>query len=161
MAKSIKGVTRIEYEGLATKGWMVRITRDGERKQKFFGDKPFGSKAKALKAAKECYDAWLEEVGPIRTTRDLKTVRNSSGKVGVHEVRNVDSRWANAESFAYCASWISEEGQRQKLSFAWNRYGKKAAWNLACLAREMQLADREAIVKLWEKKSGKKPKKAK
>jgi hypothetical protein len=87
-------------------------------------------------------------------------VRNSSGKVGVHLVRNVDSRWANAESFAYCASWITQDGQRQKLSFAWKRYGKKAAWNLACLAREKEETDREAVMKAFEKQTGKKVKRS-
>lgn len=160
MAKAIKGVTRIEYDNVTTKGWMVRITRAGERKQQFFNDKTYGSKTKSLAAAKVCYADWLKEAGPIVTTRNRKTARNSSGKVGVHLVRNIDSRWANAESFAYCASWITEDGVRQKLSFAWKRYGKKAAWNLACLARETEESDRETVIKAYEKKSGKKSKKS-
>ena len=158
MAKAIKGVTRIEYDNVTTRGWMVRITRAGKRKQQFFNDKSYGSKTKSLAAAKACYAGWLEEAGPVVTTRNRKTVRNSSGKVGVHLVRNVDSRWANAESFAYCASWITQDGQRQKLSFAWKRYGKKAAWNLACLAREKEETDREAVMKAFEKQTGKKVK---
>lgn len=159
MAKAIKGVTRIEYDNVTTRGWMVRITRAGKRKQQFFNDKTYGSKAKSLVAAKACYDGWLKVAGPVVTTRNRKTVRNSSGKVGVHLVRNVDARWANAESFAYCASWITEAGDRQKLSFAWKRYGKKAAWNLACLARETEETDRDTVIKAYEKQSGKKPKK--
>jgi hypothetical protein len=150
MSKAIKGITRIEYEGITTRGWMVRITRGGVRQQKFFNDKAFGGKAKSLKAAKDCYAEWLANAAPIATSRNRKTSRNSSGKVGVHTVRNVDYRWANAESFGYCASWVTEDGVRQKLSFAWKLYGKKAAWNLACIAREKELTDREKVVKLYQ-----------
>lgn len=156
MTKALKGITRIEYEGVATRGWMVRITRAGVRKQQFFNDRSYGSKAKSLKAAKECYADWAASAAPIKTTRNQKTSRNSSGKVGVHLVRNVDARWENAESFGYCASWVTDDGARQKLSFAWKRYGKKVAWELACLAREKELNDRAKVIALFEKRAGKK-----
>ena len=158
MTKALKGITRIEYEGVSTHGWMVRITRGGVRKQQFFNDRTLGGKAKSLKAAKECYADWVANAAPIKTTRNQKTSRNSSGKVGVHLVRNVDARWENAESFGYCASWVTEDGARQKLSFAWKRYGKKIAWELACLAREKELTDRTKVIADFEKKSGKKVK---
>ena len=158
MTKPLKGITRIDYEGVATRGWMVRITRAGIRKQQFFNDRTLGGKAKSLKAAKKCYALWAASAGPIKTTRNQKTSRNSSGKVGVHLVRNVDARWVNAESFGYCASWVHEDGTRQKLSFAWNRYGKKMAWELACLAREKELTDRAQVIAGFEKKSGKRVK---
>jgi hypothetical protein len=150
-AKSIKGITRIDYEGVATRGWMVRLTRNGERQQKFFNDKLHGGKSKSLQAAKACYETWLSQAPPIATTKDLKTSRNSTGKVGVHLVRNVDARWKNAESFGYCASWIDDTGARRKLSFAWNRYGKKHAWNLACLAREKEWSDRNKVLESYER----------
>ena len=158
MTKALKGITRIEYEGVSTVGWMVRITRAGVRKQQFFNDRTLGGKAKSLKSAKECYADWAARAAPIKTTRDQKTSRNSTGKVGVHMVRNVDARWENAESFGYCASWVLEDGSRQKLSFAWKRYGKKTAWGLACLAREKELTDRARVIALLEKKIGKKVK---
>lgn len=158
MTKALKGITRIDYEGVATRGWMVRITRAGIRKQQFFNDRTLGAKGKSLKAAKECYALWAASAGPIKTTRNLKTSRNSSGKVGVHLVRNVDARWVNAESFGYCASWVLEDGTRQKLSFAWKRYGKKMAWELACFAREKELTDRAKVIAGFEKKSGKRVK---
>ncbi len=158
MTKALKGITRIEYEGVSTRGWMVRITRSGIRKQQFFNDRTLGGKTKSLKAAKACYADWAASAAPIKTTRDQKTSRNSSGKVGVHLVRNIDARWENAESFGYCASWVIANGARQKLSFAWKRYGKKMAWELACLAREKELTDRARVIEDYEKKSGKKVK---
>ena len=160
MTRALKGITRIEYEGVSTRGWMVRITRAGVRKQQFFNDRALGGKTKSLKAAKDCYAEWAAAAAPIQTTRNRKTSRNSSGKVGVHLVRNVDARWVNAESFGYCASWVLEDGTRQKLSFAWKRYGKKVAWELACLAREKELTDRSKVIAGFEKRSGKKVKHA-
>ena len=160
MSKKRKGITRIEYEGVATRGWMVRITRAGKRKQQFFNDRTLGGKSKSLIAAKACYAEWAASAEPIRTSRNVKTARNSSGRVGVHLVRNVDARWENAESFGYCASWVTQDGTRQKLSFAWKRYGKKTAWGLACLARDKESTDREQVVALFEKQSGKKVKRS-
>ncbi len=161
MAKTYKGITRIDYEGVATRGWMVRITRAGKRKQKFYNDNAYGGKAKALKAAQACYAEWEASAPPITTSKGKKTVRNSSGTVGVHLVRNVDARWANAESFGYCASWTTDIGERRKLSFAWNRYGKKHAWELACLARKNELTDREKVVAIYERAKARKKAKSK
>jgi hypothetical protein len=158
MTKSIKGITRIEYEGVATKGWMVRLTRGGERQQEFFNDRSYGGKAKALAAAKKRYAEWVDVAPPIQTTKNIKSVRNSSGKVGVHLVRNVDPRWKNAESFAYCAMWTDEKGKRKKVSFAWNTYGKKKSWELACLARDLESTDRDALIEQVEKSRKKKKK---
>ncbi len=159
MAKSHKGITRIDYEGVTTRGWMVRMTRAGKRKQQFFNDREHGGKAKSFKAAQDCYASWVQEAPPISTSKNLKTQRNKTGKVGVHLIRNVDSRWENAESFGYCASWVTEAGERKKLSFAWKRYGKKNAWTLACLAREKEIEDREKVVAMLEKLQPKNPKK--
>ncbi|AMV34492.1 hypothetical protein VN12_20370 [Pirellula sp. SH-Sr6A] len=158
MAKSIKGITRIEYEGVTTRGWMVRLTRAGERQQEFFNDRAYGGKAKALAAAKKRYEEWVAIAPPIQTSKNLKSSRNTSGKVGVHLVRNVDPRWKNAESFGYCAMWTDSDGKRRKVSFAWNTYGKKKAWTLACLARDLEITDRDALVAQAEKAQKKKKK---
>lgn len=154
--KSYKGITRIEYEGVPTQGWMVRLTRQGKRQQKFFNDKTYGGKAKSLKAAQQQYDQWVAKAPSITTTKGVRTSRNSSGKVGVHLVRNVDDRWKNAESFGYCASWVDPDGSRRKISFAWKRYGKKHAWNLACLARENETTDRDEVMAIYERQTKKK-----
>jgi len=154
--KSFKGITRIEYEGVSTTGWMVRLTRQGKRQQMFFNDKSYGSKAKSLKAAQSQYEQWLAAAPPVNTTKGVRTNRNSSGKVGVHMVRNRDDRWKNAESFGYCASWVDDKGNRRKISFAWKRYGKKTAWNLAVLAREHEITNREQVIELLGKQGKKK-----
>jgi hypothetical protein len=91
----------------------------------------------------------------VQTAKGRKTHRNTTGQVGVHLVKNIDARWKNAESFAFCASWINSKGKRSKISFAWNRYGKKNAWNLACIARERELADRVKVIEIYENSKSK------
>jgi hypothetical protein len=145
-----KGITRIDYEGSSTRGWTVRLTRQGKRHQKFFNDRTYGGKNKALLAAKACYQSWVKQAPDIQTAKGRKTNRNTTGKVGVHLVKNVDARWKNAESYAFCASWIDPKGKRTKISFAWNRYGKKQAWILACIAREREINDREKILEILD-----------
>ena len=46
---------------------------------------------------------------------------------------------------------VTDDGSRHKLSFAWKRYGKKQAWELACLARANELNDREKVIALHQK----------
>jgi len=145
-----KGITRIDYEGSSTRGWTVRLTRQGKRQQKFFNDRTYGGKNKALLAAKACYQNWVKQAPDIQTAKGRKTNRNTTGKVGVHLVKNVDARWKNAESYAFCASWIDPKGKRTKISFAWNRYGKKQAWILACIAREREINDRKKILEILD-----------
>ncbi len=135
---------------------MVRLTRNGERQQEFFNDKTYGGKSKSLTAAKARYKEWVDKAPPIQTSKNVKSARNSSGKVGVHTVRNIDPRWKNAESFGYCAMWTDELGKRRKVSFAWNTYGKKKAWELACLARDQESTDRTALLEQLEKSRKKK-----
>ncbi|MFM2219868.1 MAG: hypothetical protein RL240_4186 [Planctomycetota bacterium] len=151
----IKGITRVDYEGSSTRGWMVRLTRQGKRQQQFFNDRTLGGKTKSLQAAKACYAKWLEQAPDVQTAKGRKTHRNTTGQVGVHLVKNIDARWKNAESFAFCASWINSKGKRSKISFAWNRYGKKNAWNLACIARERELADRVKVIEIYENSKSK------
>lgn len=144
-----KGITRVDYEGISTRGWMVRLTRQGKRQQHFFNDRQYGGKTKSLQAAKACYSKLVKAAPEVQTAKGRKTHRNTTGRVGVHLVKNIDRRWKNAESYAYCASWIDSKGRRKKVSFAWNRYGKKHAWNLACLARDREINDRERVIELY------------
>jgi len=144
------GITRFDID--ERHGYMVRIRRDGNQINEYFSDKKLGGKRKALAAAKERHAQLYEELGPIESaTKDLITRRNTTGKVGVHIAHSYETRWANNEYFAYCASWKEADGARKKINFSWNRYGKKDAFTLACLAREKELTDRDKVVAIWEK----------
>ncbi|MFG0290965.1 MAG: pathogenesis-related transcriptional factor and ERF protein [Rhodopirellula sp. JB044] len=155
-----KGITRFEMENRS--GYMVRISRNGNRVNKYFSDSKFGGKRKAFVAAKEAYQELLEEMGPPEnSTRNRLTSRNSTGVVGVHVAYSQDNRYPGCAYSAYCASWVTEDGRREKASFAWNKYGQDRAFELAVLAREQQMTDRDEVVALFEGSGSKKKSKRK
>ncbi len=142
------GITRFEIEETHSNGFMVRLCRNGERINEFFSDGNYGGMKKAKKAAQDRYQELLKIHGPAnkRPTKDLMTHRNKTGHVGVHIAHNVEKRWPGCEYYAYCASWTTEDGKREKIAFSWNRYGKELAYTLACYAREKEISDRAKIV---------------
>jgi len=144
------GITRFDID--ERHGYMVRIRRNGNQINEYFSDKKFGGKRKALTAAKERHAQLVEELGPAENaTKNLLTNRNTTGKVGVHVAHSYETRWANNEYFAYCASWKETDGARKKINFSWSLYGKKEAFELACLARDKELTDRDTVVAIREK----------
>ncbi|MBB3210187.1 hypothetical protein FHS27_006033 [Rhodopirellula rubra] len=153
-----KGITRFEMENRS--GYMVRISRGGTRINKYFSDSKNGGKRKAFAAAKKAYESLLEEMGPPEnSTRNRLTSRNSTGVVGVHVAYSQDNRYPGCAYSAYCASWVTEDGRREKASFAWNKYGEDRAFELAVLARERQITDRDEVVAIFERSAaGKKSK---
>jgi hypothetical protein len=149
-----KGITRLDLEDTHNHGYMVRITRDGQRFSAYFSDKKCGGKRKAKKLAQESYEQMVKEHGPANHQSCLNrlTKRNNSGHVGVHIAKSTDTRWSGSEYKAYCASWVVEDGRRQKIAFSWNRYGKAKALECAIYARKHLSTDRSAVVKAVEAK---------
>ncbi len=145
-----KGITRFDLEN--RRGYMVRIARGGNRIHQYFSDSKYGGKRKALAAAKAAYADLLEELGPAESsTRDKLTSRNTTGVVGVHVAYSQDNRYPGCEYYAYCASWVTEDGKREKASFAWNKYGQDVALELAILARQEQITDRDQVLAMYER----------
>lgn len=155
-----KGITRFDLDN--RRGYMVRIARSGNRVHQYFSDSKFGGKRKALAAAKTAYEELLEELGPAEnSTRDKLTSRNTTGVVGVHVAYSQDNRYPGCEYYAYCASWVTEDGKREKASFAWNKYGQERALELAVLARHEQITDRDQVVAIYDRSAaGKRTKRA-
>ena len=151
-----RGITRYDIEEQGTYGFMMRISRSGEHINEFFSDKNHKGKRKALNAARKRYQQLKDSLPPPKTTKNVRTARNITGVVGVH-LAVCESVYGEKYS-SYCASWKTAEGKRSKLSFSFKKYGKKKAWELACLARSLESTDRDKIEKLHTKKSkGKKP----
>lgn len=148
------GITRFELETSQSHGYLVRICRNGEKTSEFFADRQHGGKRNAKKMAKQRYAALCEQLGSanVQPTKDLLTKRNTTGKVGVHLAHSVDSRWKNCEYASYCASWIANDGRRQKISFSLNKHGELAAFELACLARKLESKDRVALLKIYNRR---------
>ena len=151
-----KGITRFDIHERGTYGYMARIARKDEKRNQFFSDKESGGKRKALKAAIECYEEWVDELPEPVTSKNVKSVRNRSGRVGVHLAVNPSYRIKGVTYNSYVAAWRSDGGEREKVSFSVEKYGKKIAYQLACLARDKEIADRDKVEVMLSKQLGKK-----
>lgn len=141
-----RGITRYDIDEQGTYGYMMRISRNGEHTNEFFSDKNHKGKRKALQAARARYRELVDSLPPPKTTKGVKTARNQTGVVGVHLA--VCESIYGEEYSSYCASWKTPDGKRNKISFSFKKYGKKKAWEMACLARQVESTDREKVEKL-------------
>ena len=153
------GITRFDIMDRGTLGYMVRISRNGKKHNRFFSDKEFGGKRKALTAAREHYDELVNKLPAAKTSKGIMSVRNKSGQVGVHLAVNPSTCWEDVEYSSYVASWKSSDGRRKKISFSVEKYGKKKARAFAVIARENEITDRDRIEHLYDTRSTRKNKK--
>ncbi len=156
MARKVKGFSRVDSE--VAHGWLVRIKRGDVKRSRFISDSTHGGKRKSQLAAQKVYEEWAAELPEPDTAEDKLGKRNVSGVVGVHYSHDVDTRYPNCAYEYYIASWKTPEGQRQNVRFAVSKWGKKMAFELACIARQERSNDREKVLKIYNKnkKSGKK-----
>ena len=138
---------------------MVRVSRKGKMHNRFFSDKECGGKRKALALARKHHEELVKKLPPPSTSKDVISVRNTSGRVGVHLAVNPSESWSDVHYSSYVASWKSDDGQRRKISFSVEKYGKRKAMELAVIAREKGITDRAKVEKLYETRAGKKSKK--
>lgn len=149
MARKVKGFSRVDSE--VAHGWLVRIKRGDVKRSRFISDSTHGGKRKSQLAAQKVYEEWAAELPEPDTAEDKLGKRNSSGVVGVHYSHDVDTRYPNCAYEYYIASWKTPEGQRQNVRFAVSKWGKKMAFELACIARAERSNDREMVLKLHAK----------
>ncbi len=159
--RSSKGYSRVDSDERNVHGWLVRIKRGKTRRSKFLSDATHGGKRKSLTEAKLVYQAWQAELPPPTSTRGKLTNRNASGVVGVHFSSDTDARYPNCRYESYIASWKSEDGHRRNTRFSCNKYGKKIAFQLACIAREVMSSDREKVLAIYDRREQRKAKTAK
>ncbi len=124
---------------------MARITRQRVRHQANFTLRQYGSWRRATVAAKAWVEATLPKLPERVARKDLKTVRNTSGVVGVRlanatRVRNgheyPDWRWV--------AFW-PDCAQASGIGWSVNKYGDGLAFVSACVARRHETLDRARI----------------
>ncbi len=132
------GISRIDQPERNNYGYYVRVTRRGKQHAKFFADRQSGGKRKALGAAREHLQVLLEAMPPESRT-GIKTIRNSSGRVGVSRTKST----SRGHVYSYWqASWSSGD-ERKSVKFSINKYGEEKAKRLAVKARrtwEQQVA---------------------
>ncbi len=158
MARKIKGFSRVDSGD--AHGWLVRIKRGDIKRSRFISDATHGGKNKSKKLAEQVYEEWVKELPEPDTAEDKLGKRNTSGVVGVHYSYDVDARYPGCAYEYYIASWKTDDGTRQNVRFAVSKWGKKAAFDLACIARELRTTDRGKIEQAYERQGGKKKKTA-
>jgi hypothetical protein len=146
VVRKIKGYSRVDSGD--SHGWLVRIKRGDTRKSRFISDSTHGGKRKAMLVAKQVYEQWTAEMPEPDTSENKIGARNTSGVVGVHFSHDVDERYPGCEYDSYVASWLDEDGRRRNIRFSCSKYGKKGAFELACIARDKKLADRDKVIAL-------------
>jgi hypothetical protein len=148
--KKIKGITRQEVPEKSTAGWMMRIQRQKVLTQEYFSDGVFGSKNKARIAAEARYQELVKLLPPPTAQGASKSVRNTSGKVGVR-LSTAKPASPNSKALeAYVAFW-RQDGVDYTIQFACAKNGKRGAFKRACIARDKQTTDRDAIEKEFKK----------
>ncbi|MEZ6092797.1 MAG: AP2 domain-containing protein [Pirellulaceae bacterium] len=139
--KSEKNISRIETNsnGSISKGFLVRVMRRGERFQKFFGDATFGSRPKALAAAKKFRDSVLKKNKGFskKELANRASSRNTSGIVGVRYSEEVHGTGKNKRVYGFwVASWNPKAGVRKTKRYSIDKYGDDEAMQMAIKARE-------------------------
>lgn len=120
----------------STHGWQVRVSHAGKRQTKFFADRKYGGRDKALDLAIKHREKLLAERpepnGPVERRAQA---RSTSGVAGI--------RLAFKNQTPYIeANWVSDDG-RSVTSYSVQRWGlRKATWQ-ACKSRALGLGVRE------------------
>ena len=154
------GASRVDRPANGAVGWLMRIRRGDTFVQEFFSDAAYGGKRASQRAARERYAELSATLPPPKTSEGAMSVRNSSGVVGVRLARE-GTNAAGEPRESYVASW-RENGRDRTVRFSCTAFGKRKAFQLACLARELRTTDRDVLMaKLAEnRKAGKAAKKA-
>jgi len=137
-----RNICRQERSAKTVPGWKVALQRRGKYMHKYFSDKKYGGKAKALQAAKAHRDSLMavaDGVNYVLWRRNKIYPHNTSGIVGVG--RYV-VRYGKKKQTVWDAFWQDADGKRHCRRFFVLTYGERRAKALACAAR------REAIEEL-------------
>lgn len=146
MSRKVKGVTRQEVVEKSTAGWMMRIQRQNVLTQEYFSDSIYGSKNKARIAAEARYQELAKKLPPPILAGASKSVRNSSGKVGVRLAVS-KGRYEDSNSLSSYVAFWRDGGADYTIQFGCLKYGKRGAFLRASIARDKQTCDRELIEK--------------
>lgn len=148
--RKFKGITRQEVVEKSVAGWMMRIQRQKVLTQEYFSDGVYGSKNKARIAAEARYQELVKKLPPPTAQGDSKSVRNTSGKVGVRLSVAKGRMEDSTDLHSYVAFWRID-GVDYTIQFACKKYGKRGAFKRAAIARDKQTCDRDAIEKEFKR----------
>ncbi len=146
--KRLRNITRIDQYKKHRHGWWVRIHRDGRMIQRFFSDAAYRGQGGSLSEARRHRDQLLVEYPkPERGNMfNRVSVRNTSGKPGVHRTRSIKRGRIYT---VWQASWTLPNGRHINRRFAFSEGGRseREARRLAINARKEGVATIEAMMR--------------
>ena len=136
----LRNITRVDYG--ASKGWVVRFQRSGEKVSQFFSDGRHGGADDALDAARAWRDEQRQRLGPVRqdasqmhTPEARRRNRRSVSRTGTTGIGFAVREFANERVPYVTAYWLDEGGRRRMTSFSVQEHGLRDALGLAARAR--------------------------
>jgi uncharacterized protein YxeA len=133
--RSTYGISRIDQPQKKNHGFYVRITHKGKTTQKYFPDKASGSKAKALKLAKEFRDAVVAKLPKAK--REAATLpRRKVKKSGLVGVTHVVSKSPAGTVYEYWQAAWDDAGKRKTAKYSITKHGDKKALDMAKKAKK-------------------------
>lgn len=150
------GISRIDDEHHRAHAWRVSLVRNGRKIVRNFPDLKFGSRAKALQAARLYRDLLAAQHRPMLRSEfaDVRRRNNRSGVTGVCLVRSpyTLSDGTRRESYYWEAIWPTRPGENERCRFPVTTHGDAVAFDLACSARARGLAQVEGY--FWASEKG-------
>jgi len=129
--KDMKGISRIDSRG--TRGWYVRVYKNGKTYSKLYSDSKYNGKERALKFAKKAREMAMETISqiPNKPVRRFvtKDKRNKSGIVGVSKTSKKTAAGKTVEY--YQVTWSPKPGKIKNRQWSVRKYGEEEAFNLA------------------------------
>ena len=138
------GASRVDRPANGAVGWLMRIRRGDTFVQEFCSDAAHGGKRAAQRAARDRYAELAATLPAPKTSEGALSVRNSSGVVGVRLAKE-GTNAAGEPRESYVASW-RDNGRDRTVRFSCAAFGKRKAFQLASLARELRTTDRDTLL---------------
>jgi hypothetical protein len=136
--RPLYGITRVDHERSRTHAWRVTIQRQGRIYVGHFSDGVYGSKARALAAAKRYRDDLLAKHPPL-SRRDYCSIlrrNNRSGLAGVSfHAEVIETGHGPVERRFWIARLPLEPWRTKLVKFSVAKYGAQEAFRRAVKAR--------------------------
>ena len=132
------GITRVDHERSRTHAWRVTIQRQGKVHVGHFSDGVFGSKPKALAAAKKYRDGLLSKFPPLTRKEYCSILRrnNRSGLAGVsYHAEVIETERGPVERRFWIARLPLQPWRTKLVKFSIAKYGAEEAFRRAVKAR--------------------------
>lgn len=128
--RAMFGISRVDQIDKGTMGYYFRLKDNDVFHQKYFSDKVYGGKTKALAAAKEYRNnvlSYATEKAVARASSNKRIVPNS----GVKGITHVICKVGDKKYHYWQALWFPDGVNRKVAKYSISKYGNEKALELA------------------------------